>query len=184
MSDFDRIFPFVIWWETGGDKNGGYTNDPQDPGGETRWGISKLGHPEEDIKNLTQAQAAHIYLQTYWASTGNQESKCDLLPWPLNAAHFDCVVNIGNRKIAKDGTVVMHRRANQILQRALDVDDDGYIGPATMAAARAAIPIEATRRMIEERDAYYNSRDAWADRFRAGWKRRTAALKTLLEKGT
>jgi lysozyme family protein len=180
MSDFDRIIQFTIWWETGGDKNGGYTNDPRDPGGETRWGISKLGHPEEDIKNLTQARAAQIYLETYWASTGNQESGCDQLPWPLNAAHFDCVVNVGNRKIAKDGTVVMHRRANQILQRALMVDDDGYLGPMTIKAAQEMQPELAAKRALAERDLYYDSRGPWADIYRNGWKNRTAALKKNL----
>ena len=45
---------------------GGYVNDPQDPGGETNWGISKRSYPGEDIKNLTLDQAAAIYRRDYW----------------------------------------------------------------------------------------------------------------------
>lgn len=179
-TDFQTILEFSLWWETGGDKAGGYTNDPNDPGGETRWGISKQAHPEIDIKALSRVQAEAIYREHYWGSRGNQESNCDQLPWPLNAVHFDCVVNVGNRKIAKDGTIVMHRRANQILQRALGTNDDGYVGPKTIEAAKSQNPYEMAERAIKEREAYYDSRGQWADIYRNGWKKRTMALRNFI----
>ena len=45
---------------------GGYANNPNDPGQETNWGISKRSYPEEDIYNLTKERAKHIYLRDYW----------------------------------------------------------------------------------------------------------------------
>jgi len=45
---------------------GGYSKNPNDPGGETRWGISKRSYPEVDIYNLTKEQAKEIYERDYW----------------------------------------------------------------------------------------------------------------------
>lgn len=81
---FDKALAFVLKWE------GGYTCDPDDPGGETRWGISKRAHPGLDIANLTEEQAAEIYRTEYWDGAG-----CDDLPYPLDVCIFDCAVNCG-----------------------------------------------------------------------------------------
>ena len=45
---------------------GGYVNDPSDPGGETKYGISKKAYPKVDIKNLTLDDAIEIYKDDYW----------------------------------------------------------------------------------------------------------------------
>ena len=68
---------------------GGYSNDPNDPGGETNFGISKRYHPKVDIKNLTDRDAAEIYLKEYWCPTS------DLLPFPQDVIYFDTFVNMG-----------------------------------------------------------------------------------------
>lgn len=47
---------------------GGYANDPDDPGGETNFGISKRAHPGVDIRNLTREKALSIYKRDYWDS--------------------------------------------------------------------------------------------------------------------
>lgn len=47
----------------GGDN---YTNDPRDPGGETRFGISKRYNPDIEIKSLTRDDARAIYRSRYW----------------------------------------------------------------------------------------------------------------------
>ncbi len=60
MSQFDKLIDRVLSHE------GGYSNDPQDPGGETQWGISKRAHPDVNIKALTRAQAIDIYRADYW----------------------------------------------------------------------------------------------------------------------
>ena len=70
---------------------GGYSFDPNDPGGETNFGISKRYHPDLDIKNLTEEQAEEIYLKEYW-----HPMNCDQY---ANASYrwivFDCSVNPG-----------------------------------------------------------------------------------------
>lgn len=82
---FDRAFEFVIGHE------GGYVNDPQDPGGETKFGISKRAYPDLDIKALTLEQAKSIYFRDYWVAAGcgavADESMAILM--------FDCAVNQG-----------------------------------------------------------------------------------------
>lgn len=49
---------------------GGYRNDPQDPGGETKYGISKKTYPDLDIVNLTRDEAIEIYLNDWWEKHG------------------------------------------------------------------------------------------------------------------
>jgi len=45
---------------------GGYVDDPKDPGGETKYGISRAQYPKLDIKDLTRDQAIDIYYRDYW----------------------------------------------------------------------------------------------------------------------
>lgn len=71
------------------DHEGGYSVDPNDPGGETNFGISKRYHPDVDIKNLTQMDAARIYFDEYWMKLA------DTLPFPLDIAVMDSSVNPG-----------------------------------------------------------------------------------------
>lgn len=82
--NWQRCIDFVLGWE------GGYVNDPDDPGGETKWGISKRAHPELDIYNLTREQAIEIYRVEYWKASG-----ADKMTWPLCLVHFDAAVNSG-----------------------------------------------------------------------------------------
>ena len=63
---------------------GGYVNDKNDPGGETRYGISKRAYPDLDIKNLTISQATEIYKKDYWV-----KGKCDKVPPKLRLIYFD-----------------------------------------------------------------------------------------------
>lgn len=84
MSFFDSAFTLVIGSE------GGYVNDPADPGGETKYGISKRVYPNEDILNLSLERAKAIYLKDYWNALG-----CDSLAWGPAYVLFDCAVNQG-----------------------------------------------------------------------------------------
>lgn len=70
-------------------KEGGYSNDPDDPGGETNFGISKRYHPDVDIKNLTATDAAKIYFSEYWMALA------DALPFPMDVVAMDMSVNPG-----------------------------------------------------------------------------------------
>jgi hypothetical protein len=84
LNDFRKALQYVLKWE------GGYSNDPADPGGETKYGIAKRYHPSLDIASLTPEQAANIYANEYWDACG-----CDSIPFPFNAAVFDTAVNCG-----------------------------------------------------------------------------------------
>lgn len=90
MSDehiFQLGLSFVLRWE-GGEK---YTNDPQDPGGETKFGISKRAYPDVDIKSLTRQEAEVIYRRDYWEKVG-----CDKMDnSDLAIVVFDAAVNCG-----------------------------------------------------------------------------------------
>lgn len=86
-TDFERALKFVLRWE------GGYVNDPNDPGGETKYGISKRAYPHEDIKNMTLERATKIYYENYWLKAG-----CNSLPFPFDIVVFDTSVNMGRRR--------------------------------------------------------------------------------------
>lgn len=90
VNSFKKGMEFIAYWEWANRKDGGYTNDRSDPGGETKWGISKRAHPELDIKNLTPEQALEIYGRDYW-----DRCMCDSIPFPYNVAVFDTAVNCG-----------------------------------------------------------------------------------------
>lgn len=81
---------FVGQHEWGNRPDGGYSNDALDPGGETKYGISKRAHPNEDIKNLTPERALDIYQTDYWNPIGG-----DNLPIPTCVVAFDTAVNCG-----------------------------------------------------------------------------------------
>lgn len=84
MSFFEQAFKIVVGEE------GGYVNDPRDPGGETKFGISKRAYPNLDIAQLTLEQAQQIYLRDYWDECG-----CDAMPWERALCVFDMAVNQG-----------------------------------------------------------------------------------------
>ena len=84
--NWDKAINFVIEIE-GGDT---ITNDLSDPGGLTRYGISKKSYPTVDIANLTEEDAKSIYRQDYWNACN-----CDHLSSGIDMAVFDCAVNMG-----------------------------------------------------------------------------------------
>lgn len=84
MSFFEAAFAIVVGIEAG------YVNDPKDPGGETKYGISKRAYPNEDIPNLTLARAHELYQRDYWDKAG-----CEALSWPCALMVFDSAVNQG-----------------------------------------------------------------------------------------
>lgn len=85
MTNFDRAFALVVGVEAG------YVNDPQDPGGETKYGISKRAFPKEDIPNMTLLRAQQLYRQNYWDA-----HDLDTLEYGKAVIVFDCAVNGGN----------------------------------------------------------------------------------------
>lgn len=85
MASFDKSIPLILEHE------GGYVNNPKDPGGETNFGISKRYHPTEDIKNMSVERAKQIYKAEYWKGIGG-----DLIESQAVAdSVFDFAVNKG-----------------------------------------------------------------------------------------
>lgn len=93
--EFQRCMKFVLEQECRHKKDGtlddGYVFDKNDPGGETKYGISKRAYPNVDIKNLTLDNALAIYYRDYWPCAST-------LDFPLNVCVFDCAVNQGTKK--------------------------------------------------------------------------------------
>lgn len=135
---------------------GGYVNDPNDPGGETNWGISKRAYPDVDIKNLTREQAIAIYKRDYWDKVAGAQLHEDIAYQVL-----DFAVNSG-------GPVAI-----QYLQRAAGAADDGYIGPATIEAVNKMPMPVLILIYIALRQKYQVKLKAWKN-FSAGWASRNA----------
>lgn len=145
-------------------REGGYVNDPDDPGGPTKYGVTlatlrRLNRDltgdrrvtEADIRGLTQDDAVRIFVDHYWKAPG-----LDRLPETIQPSVFDMYVNAGANAV-------------RILQRLLcdmrmPVDVDGVIGPQTVLAAgraRAAAPAHfADAYGIARRNYYYGIGDA------------------------
>jgi len=147
---FEEAFRVVIGHE------GGYVNHPSDPGGETRYGISKRAYPHEDIKNLTLARAQALYRKDYWDVV-----RADEIPKHVRLAVFDAAVNSGVLQAVK------------WLQRAVGVVDDGTIGPKTLSAIIATDPYKLAATFIGQRLKFMTDLKTW-DTFGRGWARRIA----------
>lgn len=86
-NNFYKSLQFILRWE------GGYVNNPDDPGGETKYGISKRSYPDLDIRNLSPEMAAEIYYRDYWL-----KSFCNVLDMPLCTCVFDTAINCGVKR--------------------------------------------------------------------------------------
>lgn len=143
-------------------KEGGFTNDPRDDGGATNMGVTQKtlaewrGRPVtvEDVRALTWDEASSLYLARYWSRIRGDE-----LPGGLDIALGDAVVT--------------SRMAGQvkILQGILGVEQDGYVGPLTIAAARKADTAATIRAFFKARLAYLQTLDDW-QHFGKGWTNR------------
>lgn len=140
---------------------GGYVNDPHDPGGETNLGISKRSYPKEDIRNMTRARAAQIYRRDFW-----DKLRCDELPDGLDLVEFDAAVNSGPSRGAK------------WLQQALGVAADGKVGMATIGAAKNTYAPAAVMRAIGFRRAFLKTLPTW-ERYKNGWNKRLDSVEAV-----
>ncbi|KQI73317.1 peptidoglycan-binding protein [Loktanella sp. 5RATIMAR09] len=144
-------------------REGGYVNDPDDPGGPTNFGVTvhtmrRLGLDltkdgqidSSDVRVLTSAHAVSIFVEHYFRGP-----RIDRLPAPLQASVFDLYVNAGANAV-------------KILQRLLCdmrivVTVDGVIGPKTVAAARQAMEAAPDHLVdaygIARRNYYYDLAD-------------------------
>lgn len=101
----------------------GYVNDPDDPGLETKYGISKKTYPALDIPNLSRDEAIENYRRDFWFGQNLHLVKNDTLAFKL----FDSSVPMGQRQMA-----LLVQRA--LLVCGMTVTVDGEIGPDTIGA--------------------------------------------------
>lgn len=163
------MWEFIQSWE-GGDA---ITDDADDTGGLTRWGISQANNPDVDVRNLTEAGAQRIYFEKYFLGSHANE-----LPEFMQLVHFNCAVNCGV------GTAV------KILQNVIGAKVDGKAGPKTIGKAnhyfkgpRTFVSWYLTRQALY----YFNivERRRSQHKWLAGWMRRTidAAWITAVDHG-
>jgi uncharacterized protein (TIGR02594 family) len=151
---------------------GGYSNDPVDPGGPTNFGITLAdfaSHEKTTISNATRptlianlqnippTTVREIYETKYWRAAG-----CSHLPASIAIFHFDCAVNMGV------GTAI------RMLQTSLGCDIDGELGPVTILAAANANPAVTLETYANLRRHRYRSLTTYA-RFGRGWFARVDA---------
>lgn len=146
--DFDTAFTRLIGSE------GGYVNDPRDPGGETKFGISKRSYPDVNIASLSVDAAKAIYYRDFWK--------------PLAEAHpaikfqvFDFAVNSGMQTAIRK------------LQAAIGVADDGHWGPVSAAALQAMDVSDVIMLFVAERLDFWRKLTTWPT-YGSGWAGRAA----------
>lgn len=135
---------------------GGYVDDPTDPGGETKWGISKRSYPTVDIKNLTRDGAIAIYYRDFWLPL-----KADRLHDGTAYQLLDSAVNSGISQSIR------------FLQRALGVADDGIFGPISLAASIRMAESDQIMLFLAERIEFMTKLKNWPNHGK-GWMRRIA----------
>jgi len=148
--DFEHSFIKLIGHE------GFYVNNPNDKGGETKYGISKRAYPNLDIKALTIDGAKRIYRMDYW-----DKCKCNDLPDAVRFDVFDAAVNSGVKQ------------AILWLQGALNVSTDGIIGQQTIKAAQAMNGERLSMKYNGTRLLFMTKLSSWPT-FSKGWARRIA----------
>jgi type VI secretion system secreted protein VgrG len=173
MANFDLFLPILLRFE------GGYVDDPTDPGGETNKGITmatfqRCAHPllgieptSANLKRLTDAQAGIIYKHDYWDKlcAGQFQSQ------PLANIVCDFYVNAGTH-----ATVLLQRVINAA---GAHVAEDGCIGPASLQALNA---LPQRRMYLEYKQGRINYYQALAHRFPqfvAGWLNRVNSFPDL-----
>lgn len=160
--NFDPSFQLLIKTE------GGFSNDPQDPGGVTNLGVTLASWSAyvnrsvsvEEMHDLTPAIVSPFYRSQYW-----NPIQGDALPLGLDYAVFDFAVNSGVR------------RAAMKLQALLGTAPDGAVGPATLAAAQMANLSNLISQYQAARLVYLQSLPGWAHDG-GGWGPRVERVKS------
>lgn len=148
---------------------GGYVNDPDDPGGKTNLGITEgllksIGDPRSP-EELSHDDAAFIYKRHFWDPIYGQQ-----LPSPLDAMIFDAAVNHG----VSGATKMVQEICNAYLPQKIEVD--GIFGPRTLAAVMKlwdafglmaiGILLERRRRLYDNHKAFWKFGRGWYNRLR------------------
>lgn len=153
---FEQAFELLLGHE------GGFVDNPDDPGGATKWGITERvarAHGYQGpMRDLPVAVARGIAKIAYWDTV-----RADELPAAVRYAVFDAAYHSGPSQAVK------------WLQRAVGVPDDGVVGRQTLGAAAACNPDELRARVIGQRLLFLTNLKTWPA-FGKGWARRVASL--------
>lgn len=145
---------------------GGFVNDPHDPGGATMEGVTLATYRSwkndqsltaVDLKAITDTEVSSIYKQNYWDT-----NSCDSLNPGVDLMVFDMDVNAGDSRSAK------------LLQATIGVTVDGGVGPATLTAANAMDSPTLINKLSSHQLAFYQSLATW-QYFGKGWTNRIHA---------
>lgn len=162
-SNFEASLAHVLQSE------GGFVNNPSDPGGMTNLGCTKavweefVGHPvsEADMRGLTPADVAPLYKRKYWDKVSGDD-----LPAGLDYAVFDAAINSGPGRAAK------------WLQEAVGVVADGAIGKGTLAAVAAFDVQELIKAYNDKRLGFLQGLPTFGT-FGKGWTNRVASVQAV-----
>ena len=159
QNNFQKCLDLVLKSE------GGWVNNPADPGGETNLGVTKkvweewIGHEVKTMKGLTPADVAPMYQAKYWmACYANQ------LPVGVDYMAFDAAVNMGPG------------RAVKLLQEAMGCVPDGVIGPRTMQLIAQKDPKDVVDAYSNRKISFYESLPTFGT-FGKGWLKRVEDVK-------
>lgn len=173
--NFERALELVLAQE------GGYVDHPLDPGGATKFGVTRRTLaawrgvspwrklPKREVRALTAAEAGAIYRAEYWDAVRGDE-----LPGGVDYAVFDYAVNSGIARAAK------------ALQRAAEARADGMVGGMTLRAVRQYDPRTLIHRLCERRLSFLRRLGTWRA-FGRGWSNRVNGVREhaleMAEKG-
>ena len=158
--NWDECFEMVLKHE------GGYVNDPRDPGGRTNLGVTQRAwesywnrkSSEEEMRKLTPNIVKPFYKAMYW-----DKIRGDDLPSGVDYAAFDLSVNSGVG------------RASKYLQQIAGVTADGVIGPKSLEAIKSRDPKEMADALCDMRMDFLKRLPTF-ETFGKGWSRRVAEV--------
>ena len=170
MESFEKAFNILMELE------GGLSNDKDDKGGLTKYGISQAAYPDLDIENLTLEQAKNIYFKDYWKPSYAffLAEVCE----ELGILHFDTAVDMGVKRAA----VILQRAINK--QPDKDIPVDGFIGRLTTTAVLIChLPLLMSDYLLLRLKYYARiaNKKKTQRKFLLGWMNRVFKLQSLLQ---
>jgi lysozyme family protein len=159
--NFQRSLSLVLRHE------GGWSDHKKDPGGATMKGVTLATFrlhvdataTKDDLRNITNAQLATVYRKHYWDAI-----RGDDLPNGVDYAVFDFAVNSGTS------------RAARYLQAAVNIRQDGKIGPQTLAAVKGMMASTLIHEICDKRMDFLRGLKTWPT-FGKGWTRRVSEVR-------
>lgn len=162
--NFDNALDHVLKSE------GGWSDNPDDPGGATMKGITfevfksfkrNLHLTKDDLKAISDQDVHDLYKTLYWDKIFGDE-----LPGGIDYAVFDAAVNMGVG------------RASKLLQKSVEVNADGVIGQQTLQSVKSANPEDILNSFTVEKEYFYKSLPTFGT-FGKGWMNRVVEVKTI-----